>query len=117
MLRQAADEAGDDISSSYAAAISDIPYPLDIIVIDGFERNACARLAVNAVAADGIIILDDSHRPAYGVGLKAISAAGFWRADFYGFAAGCGTSKITSIFGRRVDRWLDPHLPIRDVGF
>ena len=76
LLRPATDEAGDNISAPYAAAIGEVAPPFDVIVVDGSERNACARLAMRALAPHGIIIFDNSNRPQYAPGLGALAAGG-----------------------------------------
>jgi predicted O-methyltransferase YrrM len=117
LLRPATDEAGDNISAPYAAAIGEVAPPFDVIVVDGSERNACARLAMRALAPHGIIIFDNSHRPQYAPGLGALAAGGLQRIDFYGLTPGYSTTHTTSVFLGDTGRWLDPAIPIRDTGF
>jgi len=106
-------EVSSDIHSSYSSAILASEPPFDIIVIDGMERNACAMLAPEALAPEGIIIFDNSHRTKYREGMESLAKAGFWRIDF----AGCVTDlSVTSIFTRSVERWLDAAALPRDVG-
>lgn len=113
VLQPSRGETSDDISAPYAACIRDYGPPFDIIVVDGMERNACARLASTMLSDSGIVIFDNSHRQSYRDGMNALAAAGFWRLDFSGCVRDLG---LTSIFGRDAGRWLDASLTPEDVG-
>jgi hypothetical protein len=113
MHKPADDEFSTDVTAPYCAAIMDHEPPFDVVVIDGMERNACARLAARAVSANGIIIFDNSHRARYSDGMKSLAQAGFWRIDLAGCIADRG---LTSIFGRSTERWLDASLAPEDYG-
>jgi len=113
LYRQAETEDGDNVDTPYSSAILEHAPPFDIIVIDGMERNACARLATKAISDTSIIIFDNSHRSAYRSGMNALTEAGLWRIDL----AGCVPDRsVTSIFGRSLARWLDASQPLEDVG-
>ena len=113
VFRPSGKEDGDDTSSPYSSAIKDYSPPYDIIIIDGMERNACARLAPAMLAEDGIVIFDNSHREAYVAGFSSFGDAGFLRIDF----SGCVPDRsVTSIFCRNMDRWCDGLLSLKDVG-
>lgn len=113
LFREAGDEFSSDVSGAYCRAISEVDSPFDIIVIDGMERNACARLASRFLSPNGIIIFDNSHRAKYADGMKSLAKDGFWRLDF----AGCVTDRcLTSIFGRSTERWLDSSFAPEDYG-
>jgi predicted O-methyltransferase YrrM len=57
---------------AYVDAIESIPGPFDLIVIDGRARPACLDRALHKIAPDGMILFDNSHRPAY---RRAIASA------------------------------------------
>lgn len=116
LQRPALGEGETEGVSPYASAIAENDPPFDVIVVDGRERNACIAQAIPALAEDGIIIVDNSHRPAYRPGLAALAEAGLWRADFTGPVPGVGLDNATSVFGRHTGRWLDAHIAIADVG-
>lgn len=115
-FRPAGAEEADDVAAPYARAILDQAEPLDIVVIDGMERNACARLAVEKLADDGLIVFDNSHRTKYREGMAALSRSGLWRVDFDGLVPASGVRSVTSVFGRKLGRWLDSAIPLVDVG-
>lgn len=79
--------------------------PFDFVVIDGMARNSCAELAVDHLAEDGIILLDDSDRLIYRPAHATLAAAGFGRIDFFGAKPGVGHMSTTSIFCRDLDVW------------
>lgn len=56
----------------------------DILVIDGRDRVNCALQGLAALAADGVIIWDDSHRRRYRYGLRFLEQKGFRRLRFTG---------------------------------
>lgn len=58
---------------SYVHAIDDEPGQFDVIVIDGRARVACLEHAARRLAPDGLIVFDNTHRPAY---RRAIAASG-----------------------------------------
>lgn len=51
--------------AGYAAAIDTVPGTFDLIVIDGRARAACLERAVGRLAADGLIVFDNSRRRRY----------------------------------------------------
>jgi hypothetical protein len=55
-----------------------------VLVIDGRDRVNCALQGLAALAADGVIIWDDSHRRRYGFGLRFLEQKGFKRLRFTG---------------------------------
>lgn len=48
----------------------------------------------------GLILLDDSDRPAYQQVLAEMAAAGWWRMDFFGFSPGVPHLTCFSVLGR-----------------
>lgn len=59
--------------ASYATAIESVDGVFDLIVIDGRARQACLHHALSRLAADGMIVFDNSWRGRY---KSAISASG-----------------------------------------
>jgi len=61
--------------AEYVAAIGDAGGPFDLIVIDGRARPACLDEAPRHLRADGMILLDNAGRRAYGPALRASDLA------------------------------------------
>jgi hypothetical protein len=79
--------------------------PFHIIVIDGLDRQLCARLAPRLLAPGGAVLLDDSHgywgsTDGEYVILDLFRDQGFRRIDFCGFAPGVVRPRCTSLFFR-----------------
>ena len=77
----------------------------DVIVVDGKRRAECAANAVKALAAGGLVILDDSDRIntslEYFNAVKYLREANLLQVDFYGFCPMNNYTKATSVFFRR----------------
>jgi predicted O-methyltransferase YrrM len=69
---------------SYAAAIRERDQQFDIVVIDGSDREGCARHAVNGLSPGGVVIWDNSDRTEYAGGIDSLTHRGFRRLDFHG---------------------------------
>jgi hypothetical protein len=76
----------------------------DVVAIDGRFRVACAAPAIAAVKHTGIVILDNSDRPAYAAIHARLASAGFARIDFSGMPAGAGFFTTTSVYFRDLAR-------------
>jgi precorrin-6B methylase 2 len=73
----------------------------DLIVIDGYERNDCARAATSALKDDGVIIWDNAEREQeYADGFAHLGGLGFRRLDFDGMGPLNGYGWRTSFFYR-----------------
>jgi predicted O-methyltransferase YrrM len=68
----------------YVHAIDAEPGLFDLIVIDGRARPACLDHARARLAPDGMIVFDNTHRPAY---RRAIAASGMHGERLRGLAA------------------------------
>lgn len=82
--------------------------PVDLIVIDGLDRFAAARLALDLPAEDGAVLLDNSDgfwgpEGTYPI-IDLFREAGFLRIDFYGYAPGVRLAHCTSLFFRSGQR-------------
>lgn len=67
--------------TNYVHAIDETEGDFDLIVIDGRAREACLAVAAPRLAADGLIVFDNSHRKRYveairGSGLKENALGG-----------------------------------------
>ncbi len=70
---------------AYARSAAERGTRFDVIVIDGSDRNTCARMSLEAIAEDGVIIWDNTEEPnLFGEGLELLRLAGFRRLDFHG---------------------------------
>jgi predicted O-methyltransferase YrrM len=104
--------------SRYVAALEEFePGTFDIIAIDGEDRVACARVAPARLRSDGIIIWDDSDRPAFRPGIDYLHNQGFGRVDFYGFVSQVGVRKCTSVFFTSGARWTGVNAPLEYQGW
>lgn len=77
--------------------------PFDIVVVDGLYRNECLRASLELLSDAGVIILDDSQRPEYDVGSRAVQDAGFRRLDFAGPAPVSKHAGCTTVFYRSLN--------------
>lgn len=88
----------------YAGYASQIYYRekghFNVIAIDGMARALCAYLAVERIADDGMIILDNSDRWQYNNIHKFLIEKGFNRIDFWGPGHGVHNAWCTSIFSK-----------------
>jgi hypothetical protein len=71
----------------------------DLIIIDGAYRYDCAEVAINYVANDGLIILDDSER--YPELCSNLREQDLIQVDFFGLTPIVYYTKTTSIFLQR----------------
>lgn len=83
--------------AAYADAGRSFGGTYDLILIDGIERAACARTALDLIAADGVIILDNSdvHPDAREV---LAGDSRFVPIDFEGFGPINGYPHVTTAF-------------------
>jgi predicted O-methyltransferase YrrM len=69
--------------SDYVRSIDEVGGTFDIIVIDGRARSACLRQAIPHLAADGLIVFDNSNRRRYD---EAILTSGLQATRYRGWA-------------------------------
>jgi hypothetical protein len=72
----------------------------DVLIIDGEERNACARTAVTRAKPSSIIVFDNSDRKSVGDGMTYLADSGWKRIDFFGLLPSYAYRTCTSIFFR-----------------
>lgn len=91
-----------DEGEAYEQAIFEDGCRYDVIVVDGKRRAECATAAVKALAAGGMVILDDSDRintsKEYVKAVAVLKEADLIQVDFYGFCPMNCYSKNTSLF-------------------
>ena len=73
---------------------------LDIVIVDGLHRNECLINACDNLLSNGVIILDDSERTEYKVGIESIIGRGFKRLELWGISPGYLYRKSTTVFYR-----------------
>lgn len=80
-------------SATYTASAQHRSRRFDIVVIDGSDRNECARACQNTLKDDGVIVWDNTDREQeYAEGFRHLREVGFRRLDFEGLGplGGCG---------------------------
>ena len=85
----------------YSKFSSSLNKKFDIIIVDGRDRVNCLKSSLNALASDGIIVLDNSERPSYKEGINYIKSYQFKELDFWGIAPGITFNMSTTIFYRK----------------
>ncbi len=85
---------------AYVSTIESTGKLFDVVVVDGECREACLDLAPDCLKSDGIIILDNSERPAYRDGISQLCNKGFRHVDFIGMGPINTYEWMTSIFYR-----------------
>jgi hypothetical protein len=69
----------------YLASIGERGEKFDIVVIDGSFRNACARVCLDAMRPDAVVVWDNTEEPnSFGEGLEYLRKKGFNKIDFHG---------------------------------
>lgn len=84
----------------YQHAIREAGLAYDLVVIDGRRRVACARACLPCLAPGGVVVWDNTDRPAYAAGLAHLQQAGFHRVDFWGMAPMLVEKSCTSVLFR-----------------
>lgn len=89
-----------DKKERYSHFLSAINKTFDVVVIDGRQRNACARNCLEGLTERGVIIFDNTHRAKYLDGIRFLEDAGFRRLEFLGMAGLAAIKTETTIFYR-----------------
>ncbi len=82
----------------YVMALADQDRLFDIIVVDGSWRKPCTQQAIDFLAADGMVLIDNSDRNIEKECSSLLRSAGFIQIDFSGFGPINGYCWTTSIF-------------------
>jgi len=72
--------------------------PFDLVIVDGMARLPCLEVARRCVAAGGIVVLDDTERPAYAAARERLVADGFRELRVFGPKPTMGDFSATSFF-------------------
>lgn len=89
-----------EYGGAYCRLISEFVAEFDCVVIDGRDRVNCARQALGALTAGGVIVWDNSDRDCYQAGFDFLRDHGFRRIDFWGLGPINAYPWCTSIFYR-----------------
>jgi len=88
------------LGGRYCNAVVACNEKFDIIIIDGRDRDNCAKKAINCLSDRGIIVFDNSNFDYYKEGADFIYKSGFKRLDFYGMTPIAAPESCTTIFYR-----------------
>ncbi len=97
-------------------AIREAGRTFDIVLIDGAARLSCVEAAHRALAAEGLIIFDNSDKPMYAPAFDRLRGLGYQRIDFFGTRPLETLLGCTSIYSRAIGRWLQRARPPRYWG-
>ena len=92
--------AGLENGNEYPQTILSESKLYDLVFIDGRRRNQCMAYALECLAPQGVIVLDDSERDDYVPAIDQAANAGYRRLDFWGMASGIYEKKCTTVFYR-----------------
>lgn len=70
----------------------------DVIIVDGRDRVNCCKNSIDALAPNGVLILDDSEREVYQEARSFLIEKGFRELPFTGISPGLFYNKATSVF-------------------
>lgn len=89
------------LDGAYCRSALDRGRRFDLIVIDGFDRNNCARHCLPVLKDDGVIVWDNAERPdARTDGLGFLADRGFRRIEFAGVGPLNGYGWTTAVLYR-----------------
>jgi len=81
----------------YVNSIADVPDEFDLVVIDGRAREACLSVTLPRLAADGLIVFDNSRRRRY---REAIAETSVSEARYFGLTPTLPYPDQTSLLRR-----------------
>jgi hypothetical protein len=84
----------------YAKKILEDNIFYNIVIIDGRDRNNCAKYSVKKLADNGVIVFDNTHISEYNQSINALAQDGFKRLDFTGSQPIVAHGNTTTIFYR-----------------
>lgn len=94
----------DEPFQAYAHQIAVAGGRFDFIVVDGMARRLCTFAAIEHLAHDGFIVLDNSNRSDYDLAFTLLEEAGFRQIPFWGLVPGADFLTCTSFFTRSIAR-------------
>lgn len=71
-----------DYDGEYCRLIASAGRSYDVVVVDGRDRVNCIKQGIPALSEKGVLLLDDSEREQYRVGIDWAKASGFRALDF-----------------------------------
>jgi hypothetical protein len=83
--------------SAYVRTIDDVPGDFDLVVVDGRAREACLAAASDRLAADGIVVFDNTLRRRY---REAIRRSGLVEQRYFGLTPTLPYPDQTSVLRR-----------------
>lgn len=83
---------------TYASEISKDNIKYHIIIIDGVDRNNCAKFSIQKLTENGVIVYDNTQLPDYRISMEFLLENGYKRIDFEGLLPIVSYNNITSIF-------------------
>lgn len=87
------------LGPDYTGAAAVAGGPFQVILVDGRMRHECALASLPHLAADGVLIWDDSSRERYQIGIEEIIAKGFRALRLEGLKpAGLGVDETTIFY-------------------
>ena len=72
-----------------------------IVIIDGRDRNNCAKNSINCLTDDGVIVFDNTNLPDYKESMVLFQNKGFKRIDFVGLSPVTAHTTCTSVFYKK----------------
>lgn len=87
-----------ETDGEYAKKATLLNTQFDIIIVDGRDRVNCCKYGVDALSANGVIVLDDSERAVYASARSFLKERGFKELYFSGISPGSLILKATSVF-------------------
>ncbi|WP_231490655.1 class I SAM-dependent methyltransferase [Pedobacter sp. Leaf170] len=82
----------------YAKKAALLNRKFEIIIVDGRDRVRCCAYSLDALSANGVIVLDDSEREVYNPARVLLKEKGFKEISFSGISPGLFYEKATSVF-------------------
>jgi hypothetical protein len=82
----------------YAKASTATGKRYELIIVDGKVRNACIKYSLEALAPNGVLLLDDSFREDYLPSFELMEKLGFKKLNFWGMTPIVSTKSCSTLF-------------------
>lgn len=89
-----------EYDGEYCRKITEFKDTFDIVIIDGRDRERCAKNCLPALKGSGVIVWDNTDREAYARGQAFLRSKGYRQIDFDGMTPLVTFTSRTSIFYR-----------------